>query len=530
MPVDALVDDVPLYDLEPEEPAEPLYPDPPRAARSGGVAGARRCSRCSPRRTSRRSGSCSSSTTRSSARARCAGPSRPTPRCSCSSRTAAAARSRSSIDGNGRRVACDPYTGAVEAVLECARNLACVGAEPLGLTNCLNFGNPEKPHIAWQLTRAVEGIRDACLALGVPVVGGNVSLYNEGGEGPIYPTPIIGMVGKLPEPAAVPRPASRRRATRSRSWGCSSRRSTGRSSRSCAAGSASSLPPLDLAAHADALVRVRAAVRGGELPTAHDISEGGLACALAECCIAGGIGARVTHRGRAEARRCSARARAASSWPGPREVDRGARRRDRHRRGGRRRARDRRRAQRAGRASCGRRMRTRSRRRSPGSAGDSPRSAGPWALALRRLRRDRAALAFGALFAADRARAARRAAVRERGGRTPRRRRTTSPTQTVVDGKPTDVVSLDGVPIGPTWQRRVLPRRRRERPRPDGPAALRRARLAHRSGLGAVLLSLLLGDPARRSLPATAAAAPTRSSAGCSTCSGRSRRCSSASS
>ena len=69
-----------------------------------------------------------------------------------------------SIDGNGRRVACDPYTGAVEAVLECARNLACVGAEPLGLTNCLNFGNPEKPHIAWQLTRAVEGLRDACLA------------------------------------------------------------------------------------------------------------------------------------------------------------------------------------------------------------------------------------------------------------------------------------------------------------------------------------------------------------------------------
>ena len=106
-----------------------------------------------------------------------------------------------SIDGNGRRVACDPYTGAVEAVLECARNLACVGAEPLGLTNCLNFGNPEKPHIAWQLTRAVAGLRDACLALGVPVVGGNVSLYNEGGEGPIYPTPVVGMVGKLPDPS-----------------------------------------------------------------------------------------------------------------------------------------------------------------------------------------------------------------------------------------------------------------------------------------------------------------------------------------
>ena len=69
------------------------------------------------------------------------------------------------IDGNGRRVACDPYAGAMEAVLECAQNLACVGAEPLGLTNCLNFGNPEKPGVAWQLDRAVLGLADACLAL-----------------------------------------------------------------------------------------------------------------------------------------------------------------------------------------------------------------------------------------------------------------------------------------------------------------------------------------------------------------------------
>ena len=179
-------------------------------------------------------------------------------------------------------------------MLECARNLACVGAEPLGLTNCLNFGNPEKPHIAWQLTRAVEGLRDACLALGVPVVGGNVSLYNEGGEGPIYPSPIVGMVGKLPEPASgAAQSASRRRATRSRSSGCSSPRWTGSELEKLRGRLGGSLPPLDLPAHADALVRVRAAVRGGQLPTAHDVSEGGLACALAECCIEGGIGARV---------------------------------------------------------------------------------------------------------------------------------------------------------------------------------------------------------------------------------------------
>ena len=84
-----------------------------------------------------------------------------------------------SIDGNGRRVACDPRRGAMEAVYECSANLACVGAEPLGLTNCLNFGNPEKPHVAWQLVEAVEGLALACEQLGVPVVGGNVSLYNE---------------------------------------------------------------------------------------------------------------------------------------------------------------------------------------------------------------------------------------------------------------------------------------------------------------------------------------------------------------
>ncbi len=179
------------------------------------------CSGCWRRPTSRRASGRSSSTTRSSARAPSAAPSRPTPRCSCSrSRrrrsTAPAATPLTllypptdaagprpaiavAIDGNGRRVAADPYRGAVEAVIECSANLACVGAEPLGLTNCLNFGNPEKPHIAWQLTRAVAGLGDACRAFGVPVVGGNVSLYNEGAEGPIYPTPVVGLVGELPD-------------------------------------------------------------------------------------------------------------------------------------------------------------------------------------------------------------------------------------------------------------------------------------------------------------------------------------------
>src|SRR6202012_4006050 len=106
-----------------------------------------------------------------------------------------------SIDGNGRRVACEPFNGTVEAVLGCGQNLACVGAEQLGLPNCLNFGNPEKPVPAWQLDRAITGLAAVCEELGVPVVGGNVSLYNEGPDGPIHPTPVVAMVGELPDPA-----------------------------------------------------------------------------------------------------------------------------------------------------------------------------------------------------------------------------------------------------------------------------------------------------------------------------------------
>ena len=173
-----------------------------------------------------------------------------------------------SIDGNGRRVACDPYTGAVEAVLECARNLACVGAEPLGLTNCLNFGNPEKPHIAWQLTRAVEGLRDACLALGVPVVGGNVSLYNEGGGGPDLPD------ARRRDGRQAARPGDRaagagsaRRATRSR-WSGRSRPSLAGSELEKLQGELSAeLPAIDLDAHAR---RARRDPRGGALGRRRD--------------------------------------------------------------------------------------------------------------------------------------------------------------------------------------------------------------------------------------------------------------------
>ncbi len=198
-----------------------------------------------------------------------------------------------SIDGNGRRVACDPYAGTVAAVLECAQNLACVGAEPLGLTNCLNFGNPEKPAPAWQLDRAVSGLADACNALGVPVVGGNVSLYNEGPEGPIYPTPVVGMVGELPDPARACRSAFVRDGDAIALLGPFAPSLAGSELAKLRGELEMGLPQPDIASVAAACATVREAVRAGELSSAHDVSDGGLACALAESAIAGGVGCSV---------------------------------------------------------------------------------------------------------------------------------------------------------------------------------------------------------------------------------------------
>jgi phosphoribosylformylglycinamidine synthase len=198
-----------------------------------------------------------------------------------------------SIDGNGRRVACEPHAGTIEAVLECAQNLACVGAEPLGLTNCLNFGNPEKPVPAWQLDRAVSGLAEACEALGVPVVGGNVSLYNEGPEGPIYPTPVVGMVGELPDPAVTCGSGFAREGDAVALLGPFEPSLAGSELAKLRGELDAGLPQPDVAAVAAACATVRDAVRTGKLSSAHDISDGGLACALAESAIASGVGCRV---------------------------------------------------------------------------------------------------------------------------------------------------------------------------------------------------------------------------------------------
>jgi phosphoribosylformylglycinamidine synthase II len=198
-----------------------------------------------------------------------------------------------SIDGNGRRVACDPYTGTVQAVLECAQNLACVGAEPLGLTNCLNFGNPEKPAPAWQLDQAVSGLAEACEQLGVPVVGGNVSLYNEGPEGPIYPTPVVGMVGELPDPARACGSAFLRKSDAIALLGPFEPSLAGSELAKLRGELDVGLPRSDITAVTAACATVRDAVRAGKLSSAHDISDGGLTCALAESAIAGGLGCQV---------------------------------------------------------------------------------------------------------------------------------------------------------------------------------------------------------------------------------------------
>ena len=196
-----------------------------------------------------------------------------------------------SIDGNGRRVACDPYLGTVEAVLECAQNLACVGAEPLGLTNCLNFGNPERPTVAWQLDRSVQGLADACEALGVPVVGGNVSLYNETDSGPIYPTPVVGMVGELPD-ATVTAGIALSEGDAIAIAGPFKPVLDGSELEKLRGQLGPGLGEFEVEAVRAAIETLRVAVRTGRLRVAHDASDGGLACALAECAIAGGVGLR----------------------------------------------------------------------------------------------------------------------------------------------------------------------------------------------------------------------------------------------
>jgi phosphoribosylformylglycinamidine synthase len=194
-----------------------------------------------------------------------------------------------SLDGQGRIARLDPFTGGALAVLEAARNVACVGGEPLGFTDCLNFGNPEKPEIAWELAEAIEGIAAACEALELPIVSGNVSLYNETNGRAIHPTPVVGAVGLVEDVRRVPRGWREGDAIFLASASTVSLVGSEYQARYGEVGGTP--PPVDLAAEARLVAFLWNAAPLATL--VHDVSEGGLAICLAEAALHSGSGARL---------------------------------------------------------------------------------------------------------------------------------------------------------------------------------------------------------------------------------------------
>jgi phosphoribosylformylglycinamidine synthase len=203
-----------------------------------------------------------------------------------------------SVDGNGRYGSLDPYLGGAHAVAEAARNVAMTGARPLAITNCLNFGNPERPEVMWQFSEAIRGMRDACLALDTPVTGGNVSFYNESGGSAIWPTPVVGVLGSLADyrlrlPSGFPSPG-----LAVYLLGESFAELGGSEFAETVLGVVAGTPPaLDLEVERRLQDLVQEAAGGDLLASAHDCSDGGLAVTLAECAILGGHGFAVSLEG-----------------------------------------------------------------------------------------------------------------------------------------------------------------------------------------------------------------------------------------
>jgi phosphoribosylformylglycinamidine synthase len=202
-------------------------------------------------------------------------------------------------DCNPRYVYLDPYEGAKAAVAEAARNLSCVGAEPLAVTDNLNFGSPEKPVGYWQLANACKGIADACRELSTPVTGGNVSLYNEtvdseGNPQPIYPTPVIGMVGLVPDLTKICGQSWTKEGDVIYLLGNSNYVLGGSEYLAIVHGKVAGKPPVvDFALEKSVQAACRYGIRQGWIQSAHDLAEGGLAVALAEACIGNSLGATV---------------------------------------------------------------------------------------------------------------------------------------------------------------------------------------------------------------------------------------------
>jgi phosphoribosylformylglycinamidine synthase subunit PurL len=196
-----------------------------------------------------------------------------------------------SCDGNGRFGHLDPYLGAAHAVAEAARNVAVVGATPLAITNCMNFGNPERPEVMWEFAESIRGMADACRRLGTPVTGGNVSFYNESGGSAIWPTPIVGMLGLIEDYRLLVRPGFPGAGLLVYLLGETFPELGGSEFAQVALRSVSGHPPaLDLAREASLHQMLLEAARGDLLASAHDCSDGGLAVALAESALAGDTG------------------------------------------------------------------------------------------------------------------------------------------------------------------------------------------------------------------------------------------------
>jgi phosphoribosylformylglycinamidine synthase II len=202
-----------------------------------------------------------------------------------------------STDGNGHWCALDPRLGTAMIVAESALNVACVGARPAAVVNCLNFGNPEHPEVMWQLSEAIDGMAEACLALGLPVIGGNVSLYNESRGRDIDPTPVVGTIGLVD--ALVRRPAGIALVAGQRIIEVGAPATTPSLAGSqwavkCRNHRGGTLPALDLAAHARLVTLLADLVGEGGLGGVHDVSGGGLGVALAEMAVQSGVGFTVT--------------------------------------------------------------------------------------------------------------------------------------------------------------------------------------------------------------------------------------------
>jgi phosphoribosylformylglycinamidine synthase len=201
-------------------------------------------------------------------------------------------------DGNGRYSRLDPYAGAQLALSEAYRNVAMTGARPVAVTNCLNFGSPEDPEVMWQLAESVRGLADGCAELGIPVTGGNVSLYNQTGTNPIHPTPVIGVLGvhddvrrRVGAGFAVDGSEIVLLGTTREEFG-------GSAWAHVRHGHLGGLPPSpDL--HSERIMAdlVVSAASAGLLASAHDLSDGGLAVALAESCLRGGRGCEISLTG-----------------------------------------------------------------------------------------------------------------------------------------------------------------------------------------------------------------------------------------